>query len=352
MRPLISICVPNLNKCPFLAERMDTLLAQSCRDWELIVCDSYSDDGSWELLQTYRRDPRVHLHRVPRAGLYAGWNECLRRCTGRFIIIATSDDTSAPEQLERLVEPLLARPEAQVAVCGYRRIDEHGGDFRETAPDRGREFIEKYAGYRSIRSGAAEFLLHACFTTVWETMAGVMFSREVLDRAGPFRTDLGTVADCEWSYRAALGTSVAFVPEVLAGFRIYASQATDWRGGPRMSRQRLDALWSVLSDPKIEVPERWRRVPRWRERIAAALTMELHDSFGLHRGKLRTAPREFAQSVLLAARLAPMFLLSQMLRGFRWTRERFNPDYERIALDLLADFDVPWPPAPAGADWR
>src|SRR4051812_32858947 len=117
--PLISICVPNLNKARFLSARMETLLAQTFTDWEMIICDSYSDDGSWEFFQKFKNDPRVKLHQVPRAGLYAGWNECLRRASGEYINIATSDDTAEPQLLESLLEPLERRRELNLAVCDF-----------------------------------------------------------------------------------------------------------------------------------------------------------------------------------------------------------------------------------------
>src|SRR5690348_5094098 len=107
--PLISICVPNLNKRRFLEERMEALLAQTFTDWEMIVCDSYSDDGSWEFLEKFKTDPRIRLYQVPRAGLYAGWNECLQRSRGTYINIATSADTAVPTLFEKLVEPLERR---------------------------------------------------------------------------------------------------------------------------------------------------------------------------------------------------------------------------------------------------
>ena len=49
--PKVSICVPNLNTRPYLPERFETIFNQTFQDWELIVCDSYSDDGSWEYIQ-------------------------------------------------------------------------------------------------------------------------------------------------------------------------------------------------------------------------------------------------------------------------------------------------------------
>ena len=104
--PLVSICMPTLNARRFLEPRMDSILAQTLTDWELIVCDSVSDDGTWEYMQRFRDDPRVRLFQIPREGLYAGWNECLRRATGQYIYVATADDTCQPELLETMVGAL------------------------------------------------------------------------------------------------------------------------------------------------------------------------------------------------------------------------------------------------------
>lgn len=87
---------------------MDSILAQTLEEWELIVCDSFSDDGTWEYLQQFKDDPRVRLYQVPKEGLYAGWNECLKRCRGEYVYIATADDTMAPACLEKMVGALEA----------------------------------------------------------------------------------------------------------------------------------------------------------------------------------------------------------------------------------------------------
>ena len=106
MNPTVSICLPTLNAQRFLEVRMATILAQTLTDWELIVCDSFSDDGTWEYFQQFKDDSRIRLYQVPKEGLYAGWNECLRRCRGEYIYIATADDTMVPECLEKMVGAL------------------------------------------------------------------------------------------------------------------------------------------------------------------------------------------------------------------------------------------------------
>ncbi len=95
--PLVSICLPNLNTRPFLEERMETILAQTFADWELIVCDSHSEDGSWEFFQKFAGDPRIRLHQVPpRRDLRRLERMPEARAGTPYCYIATSDDTAKP----------------------------------------------------------------------------------------------------------------------------------------------------------------------------------------------------------------------------------------------------------------
>ena len=69
MSPTVSICVPNLNTRPFLRERFHTILDQTFQDWELLVYDSYSDDGAWEYIcEIAAREPRMRAWQGPREG--------------------------------------------------------------------------------------------------------------------------------------------------------------------------------------------------------------------------------------------------------------------------------------------
>src|SRR5262249_49784139 len=105
--PKLSICVPNLNNRRFLRERFAAIYQQTFQGWELIVVDNYSDDGAWEFLQEQAsRDRRIRLSQAPREGLYANWNNCIRQASGEYVYIATSDDTMAPDCLEKLTAAL------------------------------------------------------------------------------------------------------------------------------------------------------------------------------------------------------------------------------------------------------
>ena len=99
--PLVSILLPNLNTRPFLEERMATILNQTCSDWELIIADSYSDDGSWEYLNRFPvRDSRITACQIPR-GLYQSWNFCLGNARGKY----NNGDATTFEQQRYLFYP-------------------------------------------------------------------------------------------------------------------------------------------------------------------------------------------------------------------------------------------------------
>ena len=100
--PLVSVCLPNLNTYPYLRERVDTILAQTYENWELVISDNHSEDGAWEFFQDLaKQDPRVSIAQAPREGLYPNWNQCVRRARGEYVYIATSDDGMAPDCLEK-----------------------------------------------------------------------------------------------------------------------------------------------------------------------------------------------------------------------------------------------------------
>ena len=381
--------MPCLNGRSFLQDRFDSIMDQVLSDWELIVCDSFSDDGSWEFLQQFRDDSRVRLCQIPRKGLYAGWNECLKRAAGEYVYIAPVDDTCEPDFLEKMVGRLgraegeggraeggnlkaeggtpnieHPTPNAQhptfddqgpgtgdqgqiprpidIAVCGFDVIDEGGGVVSDHPAGRWpRAFYGDWMSTPHLRDGRTEFILHACLGIVWWTISSVVFRRSLLDRIGLFRTDRGSQADEEWEMRAALASDIVFVPEKLATWRVHGDQATGKLKS--VNRTNLDCLESVLNDDAAGVPDDWKQVPCWREKITHICRTEHLDSFGLYRNVLRRNPKLFINSFVGALRREPGFALRQALRGFPWS-PGMSPDPVAYARELIELLGCSWPP--------
>lgn len=226
----VSILLPNLNQRPFLEERLRTILAQTLGDWELIVVDNHSDDGSWEFFQEWsRRDGRIRIQQAPRRGMYDNWNNCLRLARGEYVTIATSDDTMEPDFLERMTRALDENPDCDIAHCKLRIIDEQGQACPLLNWDR--LFSTRYFGpwidRPHIRRAPHDGVLHCGVRTVYTSITQLLLRRRLFDRVGLFSTRFGSAADFEWEMRASLLASTVHVPRTLATWRVHGRQSTD-----------------------------------------------------------------------------------------------------------------------------
>jgi hypothetical protein len=244
--PRVSICLPNLNTRRYLEERIQSILAQTYANWELVVSDNYSDDGAWTFFEELaRRDPRVRVSQTPRDGMYANWNRCLELARGEFVYIATSDDTMAPECLQRLVDGLDASADCEIAHCPLRAIDEHGRDV----PDwwsRDSIFARSSGGLLEqvhIRKAPFDGLLHLGGDSVYVSMTQLLIRRSLFERVGLFPRAWGSVGDFNWNMRAGLVANTIHVPNTWGGWRVHGEQATAGAGlGSAEHSRKIEAM--------------------------------------------------------------------------------------------------------------
>lgn len=260
--PRVSICVPNLNTARYLRECLDSALAQTFGDFEVVVVDNYSDDGSWEIIQEYAlRDPRVRASQAPREGMYANWNNTIRLARGEFVYILTSDDTMLPQCLEKMVSALVNHPECGIAGCNLHTTDEEGtinhGAWGRYWPIRKTSIRWNQS---HVRKPPHDFVHQCMWVSVHISITQLLIRKTVFDHIGLFRCDLGSEADVEWNMRAALIFDKIHVPEFLATWRRTKTQATqntrlsdpEW---PEMTRKMIGMAWSRVRD-EIALPMR------------------------------------------------------------------------------------------------
>ena len=119
-RPLVSVCLPSYNYADFLRPCLDSVWAQTLPDFELVVVDDASSDGSIDIICSYN-DPRLRLTRHPeRAGAVSTWNHCLELAQGQYVSYLCADDFFLPDKLERQIVVLEGTPEVSlVHANGY-----------------------------------------------------------------------------------------------------------------------------------------------------------------------------------------------------------------------------------------
>ena len=110
--PLLTVGIPTFNRAEFLAEAIDGVLAQTCGDFELLVSDNCSTDGTRELVEGYQ-DERVHYHRHEVAlGPSENFASVAKRARGRYFVLHQDDDWIHTDFLERCRTSFESFPEA------------------------------------------------------------------------------------------------------------------------------------------------------------------------------------------------------------------------------------------------
>jgi hypothetical protein len=124
--PRVSIGMPVRNGQRFLRQALDSLLAQTLDDFELIVCDNASSDDTQRICLEYAgRDPRLHYHRNARdIGPAANYNLCVALSRGEYFRWHAHDDLCAASHLQRCVEALDADPSVVIAYPQTTVIDD------------------------------------------------------------------------------------------------------------------------------------------------------------------------------------------------------------------------------------
>lgn len=215
--PRVSVVVPSYNNASFIEATMDSILAQTFEDFELVVADHSSADGTWELLQRYRSDPRVRLLRTENGGgAPRNWGRVTSAAGGELVKLVCGDDIIYPDCLQLQVEAMDANPTV-VLVAGQRDLIDARGDIllsrRGLAGLTGR--VPGTSAVRhTVLSGSNIFGEPAC----------VLIRRETLVDAGGWDGRHPYVIDLASYVNVLLRGDFLGIETSLAAFRLSSSQ--------------------------------------------------------------------------------------------------------------------------------
>ena len=131
--PRVSVIIPTYNRAALLREAIDSVLAQTYADFEIIVVDDGSVDDTAAMLATLT-DPRLRYVRQANAGRSAARNQGLALAQGEFICFLDDDDAFLPNKLSDQTADLDRRTEIGLIVGGWRLMDERGRPFQDSPP--------------------------------------------------------------------------------------------------------------------------------------------------------------------------------------------------------------------------
>jgi glycosyltransferase involved in cell wall biosynthesis len=204
--PLISVVMPVHNALPFLDESINSILEQTLSDFEFVILDDASTDGSVELLRKWSlRDRRIHLYESKeRLGLSGSSNAVTSKARAPMVARMDADDIAHPERLRRQWNIIEGRPDVAVIGTLCNGIDARG---REVRP-RDRWRLVRRSVYVPFPHGSA------------------MFRREVFDQVGGYNEASDGGEDQDLFSRMAARGRVLTLPDVLYSYRYHSSNVT------------------------------------------------------------------------------------------------------------------------------
>jgi glycosyltransferase involved in cell wall biosynthesis len=210
---MISVVMPVFNGQRFLAQAVDSLLAQRFADFEIVAVDDGSTDDTPAILARYAEaDPRVRVVRGEHSGISAALNRGIEAATHEWIARMDADDVASPDRFTKQLAAAAAHP--QVAVWGSyaNHVDSTGRvlGLSRTGPTSVDEF------HKLRTAGEDCYVIHPTS----------MFRKDVFERVGGYDSRFNYCEDFELFDRMAEHGPVVAIPEPLLQYRIHATSVS------------------------------------------------------------------------------------------------------------------------------
>lgn len=301
---LISIVIPAHNSERFLAATLESVLAQSHEDWECVIVDDGSDDGTLAVAEQYcERDGRIRALHVEQGGASAARNAGFRASNeaADYCTFLDSDDVWVADALRLLLRGIEPNVRAIGAHGVAEFIDETGATIEPGVfSARGRHRLG-VVGRRIIevpQDQPTDFSVLLFGTSIFPP-ALALIERRAYVKAGPFDESLKAGEDWEMTIRLSRLGPIVFVPDVIAHYRRHEDNAGAKHTAPaEVHRALCQSFHSPLNtrDQRTVARRGWRA--RQRERMAEVLS----EVWSLRSGSPRTSAALLAQGGAAAGR--------------------------------------------------
>lgn len=176
LKPLISVIMPVFNTEAYVGEAVDSVIMQRYPNWELLLVDDGSTDGSALICDRYAKgDSRISVYHIPNSGVSAARNFGIEHARGEFLSFLDSDDLLRPDHLQKLHSHI---GDAEVAMCGMCTF---GDTLREHIHN---HFANGMRCHRYTLAGFKRDLLRTWFAPYVYTACNKLFRRVLIEKGG------------------------------------------------------------------------------------------------------------------------------------------------------------------------
>jgi glycosyltransferase involved in cell wall biosynthesis len=223
--PTISVLLPAYNAARYVAQAVESILAQTYADFELLIVDDGSTDDTPRILSRYaQRDQRIHCVSRPNTGLVTALNEMLARSRGEFIARMDADDIAMPRRFERQMSYLADHPECVMVGSRVLVIDPDGCPLTVMGEALSHEEIDS-----ALMAARGQMVYHP----------SVIIRKQSLVEVGPYRQEFDTAEDLDLFLRLAEVGRIANLEEPLLKYREHTGKVGHVRAAKQAETVQL-----------------------------------------------------------------------------------------------------------------
>lgn len=317
--PKISVLMPVFNAGPFLAAAIESIFAQTFEDFEFIIVDDGSYDGSQSLIEEYaRRDSRIKvLLNEKNIGIADTLNKGLRVCRGEYIARMDADDVSHPKRFELQVAFMDKNPDVGVSGTWYTVFGHASGTHRNPLTD-------------------AEIKIHHLFRDSAIGHPTVIFRRRLIEQTGITFASRDFPAEDLWFWiRLGFVAKFANLPELLLNYRTHQNQVSETRRSLQQSKAAEAQVFfasRLLGRPLTELEKNSHSVLTGRSSVTDGLELERVRDYGTRLLKANAVATVMDQVVLDSA------IRERLITALRRYAEQCYKYAAKYDISLLAKF--------------
>jgi glycosyltransferase involved in cell wall biosynthesis len=240
--PVVSVIIPVYNGEHYLAETIESVIAQTETNWELIAVNDGSTDHSLAILEEYTRKlpGRIHVITVENGGVSRARNIAVSASRSQYVAFLDQDDIWAPEKLQRQLEMFSRHTNLGISFTNETLIDGKGAVLHEN--------ILKFS--RDNRGNVFEHLIFENFIPI----SSVMLKKELFTKTGGFNPRYSLAEDYDFLLRATREVCVDYIDAPLLQYREHSASGTH----TKIDRITAEA-YSIIEDWNQKNPEIFKK---------------------------------------------------------------------------------------------